>query len=593
MVKICIIDSGYYKLHPQLNGIRVAETICFSRCDGNITQSFDADDKIGHGTAITSIVFSCCPAAEFYILKIFDETWECDEELLVYALHYVYNHIDCDYINISSGITMSEKREEIEQLCCKIKEKNTIIVSAFDNNGAVSYPAALDNVIGVDSDIQCKTRNDFVYVKNSIVNVFGYGNIQRVAWTEPLYMIVSGSSFACAYITGLLAAANIKGFYDANQYLENKAKRIIEFPVPLQNTPSFTIKKAIVFPCNKETKGLVDHHTTLPFELINIFDIPKLGNVGKKLFSLDERNYMTVKNVKDINWEEDFDTVILGHMCDVDRLIGPEQRKSIVENCIKHHKNIFSFDKIEKEYVLDCECSVYYPEATYMDSSFGKLYDICVPVLGVFGTSSKQGKFTLQLMLRKMFIDSGYSIGQIGTEPSSFLYGMDETFHFGFNSCFNLSSVTFITYLNHTLNRLQNNGAEIIIGGCQSNTIPYSINNTRYLNHRQSEFLIGLNPDATILCINPFDDIAYIERNVKYIEALTESKVIAFVLFPLDISDFWTPNYRKRIKQTDSDNIKLSLQHKFGIPCYVLGVDGEMIALFNDILDFFGDEKVE
>lgn len=51
------------------------------------------------------------------------------------------------------------------------------------------------------------------------------------------------------------------------------------------------------------------------------------------------------------------------------------------------------------------------------------LYRISTPVLAVCGTSSKQGKFTLQLELRKRFCEMGYKVGQIGTEPNSLLLG--------------------------------------------------------------------------------------------------------------------------------------------------------------------------
>lgn len=65
---------------------------------------------------------------------------------------------------------------------------------------------------------------------------------------------------------------------------------------------------------------------------------------------------------------------------------------------------------------------------------FGKLYRNPKPVLGVFGTSSRQGKFTLQLILRKHFTELGYVIGQIGTEPTAALFEMDADFHFGYNT---------------------------------------------------------------------------------------------------------------------------------------------------------------
>ena len=53
-------------------------------------------------------------------------------------------------------------------------------------------------------------------------------------------------------------------------------------------------------------------------------------------------------------------------------------------------------------------------------------------------------------------------------------------------------------------------------------------------------FLLGAQPDAIVLCVNPFDELDYIERTVKYIESVVISKVFAVVVFSMNIKNVWT-----------------------------------------------------
>lgn len=80
----------------------------------------------------------------------------------------------------------------------------------------------------------------------------------------------------------------------------------------------------------------------------------------------------------------------------------------------------------ELRVLKDSACKVYFPKIAnqiFPRNQFGKLYLVNKPVICVAGTSSSQGKFSLQLSLREKFISAGYRIGQLGTEPTSLLFG--------------------------------------------------------------------------------------------------------------------------------------------------------------------------
>lgn len=102
---------------------------------------------------------------------------------------------------------------------------------------------------------------------------------------------------------------------------------------------------------------------------------------------------------------------------------------------------------------------------------FGMLYHINKPVLGIFGTSSKQGKYTLQLLLRYKLIEYGYKVGQLGTEPSALLFDMDSVFPMGYGCSVELDGFDTVIYLNHIMNTISQKENDIILVGSQSGTI--------------------------------------------------------------------------------------------------------------------------
>lgn len=141
--------------------------------------------------------------------------------------------------------------------------------------------------------------------------------------------------------------------------------------------------------------------------------------------------------------------------------------EKVINLCIKHNKNIYSFDDLNHyKNLYEGKIKVTWPKKDKSDISeytFDKLYYINTPVLGVFGTSSKQGKYTLQLLLRKMFQRDGYNVGQVGTEPSAELFGMDEVFPMGYNGTVELEGNDFIRSLNNIMNKIDCKEKDIII----------------------------------------------------------------------------------------------------------------------------------
>lgn len=107
-------------------------------------------------------------------------------------------------------------------------------------------------------------------------------------------------------------------------------------------------------------------------------------------------------------------------------------------------------------------------------------------------------------------------------------------------------------------------------------------------NIPQYNFLLGTQPDAVILCVNPFDDLFYIERTKNFIESSIECKVIALVVFPMNLKDNWAGIYGGKIKIDDGFYIRFKdeLSALFNIPIYRLDYD-DIECLIENIISFF------
>ena len=276
--KIVIIDSGINLSHPLVVNTDIKGISFYKDILGNIISSVDINDCIGHGTAVYNIIKSHMPDSDVFVINIYKNIEYLEnEDVLIYAMNYVLENIDCDIINISLGLCITEKEKELYEICNKLMQRKIIIISAFDNNGTISFPAAFDNVVGVTSDELCVKNTDIIFIENSIVNICAKGGVQRVSWTYPDYIFSGGNSFACAHVTGIfskLFAQNVQSnknidIRDVYFTLKNLSLKSYVFDKTRDNiyqSHEFkNIKNAVIFPFNKEMHSLIRFKKMLEF----------------------------------------------------------------------------------------------------------------------------------------------------------------------------------------------------------------------------------------------------------------------------------------------------------------------------------------
>lgn len=540
-------------------------------------------DPIGHGSAIFDIIQSVNPRIEVISIRLCEnELHAVEEKALLVALEFLLEKISLDIINISAGITYSFFNKQLHAVCKKLWQRGVIIVSAFDNDGAISYPAAFDEVIGVDLNRLYKPQDAIHVSDKGIVNVFVPEKYYRINYCGTKTLI-KGTSFAAAYVTGLISLRKNSFPLDITSIL----KSISNFNVNIEKSknvekPIFKTKKAIIFPINKESSALLRYRDLVNFDIVGVYDERFSGRIGKSFLGF------TVQSYDDIDWKSDFDTIILSCTSALAGITKRDYQNDVITLATQNGKNIYSFEPIPQAH------NVFFPFIDRKSVPFENLYkrhQNTLPIVGVWGTSSKQGKFSLQLELIRRLRKMGYKTGHISTEPSGYLFDADKVFNFGYGAPLEVEPWECTVLLDQMIWDIQNSEKDILITGGQSGALQYYNTSVEKFTSYQYAYMLGTCPDFNILCINPHDDMLYINRTIDLIKSSTENPISAIVVYPIEIQETISGvPYRKReLLPFEQDTFCKKTTNTIQIPTYSLFKHDDIDKLCNQIVQYFSE----
>lgn len=531
-MNVVIIDSGLDELENDLFVDHI-QGITIEKSNNNFVYSRNYQDNWGHGTIVTNILVKYINSKiNLFIINIFKDALSIDMDLLVEALEYC-STIKCDLIQISLGTLYSDKK--LYQIIKNLTDRGTTIVSAFDNDKSISYPAAYEEVIGVDVSPQYKTIEVYSTNDNNIIDVVGADIYHRSIGIHQKKLIVKGSSFYTSYISAQIINLNLPNADKITIINELNKKAHICFFSKFFLKTKMQIKHAIVFPFNKEIHSMAAFENLLNFSVDGFYDIRQRGNISRRICDVlpYTDNQKIIFDYDKLNWGLPFDTFLCGHISELKQILKKDIMEEIIENCMIYNKQLICFDNITKYHPEQFSIKYWFP---YMNKNmvpqlrYGKLRSPNIPIVGVFGTSSNQGKMTLQLCLRDCFTKRGIKVKNIGSEPQSALFGFEYSYVFGYQSTDDLIPEEMILTLNEAIYELEKENCELIIVGSQSGTVANQLRNINMLPLKQYSFLLGTQPDSIILCINSHDSIEYIKRTISFIEAAINAKVICLVI---------------------------------------------------------------
>lgn len=597
---IAIIDSGYSGSRKE----RIAGGISVKVYGEKVLLEEEYDDVCGHGTAVTDLILDKCDDdIKVFVIRVLDSEEKCSSRELLEAFKYILSDVECNLVHVSAGVCVCDEANEFKWVIDALYRKNVYVIAAYSNEGVVTYPAAFEKVVGVDLSKRKLRKNQYEFVEGSVVNYRTSASFYRINWNNKM-VIASGSSFSSTVISAKYAEVMKRNPKLRKEELDDVVKRDAVYvyrqkilpQLPSVKTIAKEIKRAIVFPFNKEVFQIAANEELCTFEVRGYYTFRQDINIGKRVCDVLTycSNEKLIQNFRSINWEDDFDTLILGHCDEIEAMTNDNVIDKVLNLCEKHQKKVYSlgnimrcvkskemFQKIAFPYI-DC--------AFVPQNRFGKLRKTGKPVLALCGTSSKQGKFHAQLELRKRFLEDGYNLYQISTEPTGYLFGMDFVYPMGYDSSVYIFGNDAVMVLNDIFEEADNKEAAIVFAGCQSGTLPFRYYNTSNLTIQQTEFLMALNPDAVVLCINYNDDLKYIERTKEYIESINVSKVVAMVMIPIRYELHINTLKKIELDKREKDDMVNKIWGAFGLKLFFLGIDSDMEDLYNTVINFFVED---
>jgi len=225
-VTVAIVDTGILTSHPDL-GARVKECKDFSSRKAEVIDG-GCDDKNGHGTHIAGIIaadggvdklgiYGMAPGADLFAYKVCSSSGFCYADDIALAMKMAVDN-GANIINISLGSDTASPL--IFEAVKYAADKGVLLVAAAGNDGSyfesLDYPAAHKEVIGVGAfDIFTEipdwssrginsTTTPYVDEDGDIEFAMPGVNIEST-WKNENYAILSGTSMASPFLTGLAA----------------------------------------------------------------------------------------------------------------------------------------------------------------------------------------------------------------------------------------------------------------------------------------------------------------------------------------------------------------------------------------------------
>ena len=203
-VRVAVVDSGIDTEHPDLKG-KVKESVEAVAEDGRIDfRPSTSGDQAGHGTACAGIITSIAPDVELYSVKVLGPKGSGSGDMFLVGLDYaikqkfqVINLIFCG-MSVVGVVPLHDLLDRAYQLGC-------IVVAAANNLPYPSYPSIFSSSVVSVVKRPGGDPFNFGYRYGQVIEVVAPGVEVKTTWPGGGYRQLTGNSFACPYIVGIVA----------------------------------------------------------------------------------------------------------------------------------------------------------------------------------------------------------------------------------------------------------------------------------------------------------------------------------------------------------------------------------------------------
>jgi len=203
-VTVAIVDSGVDNTHPELDG-RVVESV-EARVDGKrvVFDNSNVGDSAGHGTACAGIIAKIAPDAKLSSIRVLGASGLGDGHAFLAGLEYAIKQ-RYKVINLSLGTTKPQYFSPLHDLLDRAYQAGCIVVAAANNLPQPSFPSVFSSslISVIKSDIADPLK--FVFHFGEVIELTAPGVNVRAAWPGGGHRSLTGNSFACPHIAGIIA----------------------------------------------------------------------------------------------------------------------------------------------------------------------------------------------------------------------------------------------------------------------------------------------------------------------------------------------------------------------------------------------------
>lgn len=203
-VRVAVVDSGIDTEHPDLKG-KVKSSVEAFADEGRINfRESTSGDQAGHGTACAGIITSVAPDVDLYSVKVLGPNASGSGDMFLVGLDYAIKE-KFKVINLSLGTTKRDYFAPLHDLLDRAYQSGCIVVAAANNLPYPSYPSIFSS--GLISVIKRTGGNpfNFGYRYGQVIELVAPGVEVKTTWPGGGYRQLTGNSFACPYVVGLVA----------------------------------------------------------------------------------------------------------------------------------------------------------------------------------------------------------------------------------------------------------------------------------------------------------------------------------------------------------------------------------------------------
>jgi subtilisin len=203
-VRVAVVDSGIDTEHPALKG-KVRESVQAVPDNGQIVfKPSTSGDQAGHGTACAGIITSIAPEVELYSVKVLGPNASGSGEMFLMGVDYAIKQ-KMQVVNLSLGTTKRDFWGPMHELLDRAYREHVMLVAAANNLPQASSPSIFSSsLISVVKRAGGDPFN-FGYQYGEVIELIAPGVQIETTWPGGGYRQLTGNSFACPYIAGIVA----------------------------------------------------------------------------------------------------------------------------------------------------------------------------------------------------------------------------------------------------------------------------------------------------------------------------------------------------------------------------------------------------